>query len=201
MSQMNKPGAIKKKFTQTLQINNMICNCCIRVLKMEFENVGIKVVNIKLGEATISYDQEKINNDRIKQLLVENGFELIENKNDKLVADLKSAVVDLVHYTTFNAMIRNSDFLVGKFDKSYQYLSTVFSEIEGITLEKYIILHRIEKAKALIQEDNLSLSEIAFMMGYSSVQYLSSQFKSIAGVSVTDFKKDPARYRKSIDKL
>jgi AraC family transcriptional regulator len=179
----------------------MICNCCIRVLKMEFENAGIEVVDIKLGEATISYNQGEINNDRIKHLLVENGFELIENKNDKLVADLKHAVVDLVHHTTFNAMVRNSDFLVGKFDKSYQYLSTVFSESEGITLEKYIILHRIEKAKVLIQEDNLSLSEIAYMMGYSSVQYLSTQFKSITGISVTDFKKSPAEYRKSIDEF
>jgi len=168
---------------------------------MELEDAGIKVIDIKLGEAKISYDPDKISYPLIEKLLNENGFELIRNKNDQLVNDLKQAVIDLVHHTTYNAMVRNSDFLVGKFDKSYQYLSTIFSENEGITLEKYIILQRIEKAKALIQEDNLSLSEIAYMMGYSSVQYLSTQFKNITGVSVTDFKKSPAKYRKSIDDL
>lgn len=198
---MKKPRTPKKYIKQTLLINNMICNCCIRVLKMEFEQAGIKVADIKLGEAVVSYNPDKITKAFIKNLLHENGFELIENKNDQLVADLKRAVVDLVHHTTYNAMVRNSDFLVSKFDKSYQYLSSVISENEGITLEKYIILQRIEKAKALIQEDNLSLSEIAYMMGYSSVQYLSTQFKNITGISVTDFKKSPAAHRKSIDEL
>jgi AraC-like DNA-binding protein len=91
-------------------------------------------------------------------------------------------------------MIRNSDYLVGKFRKSYQYLSSLFSEKEGITLEKYIILQRIEKAKSLILEGELTLSEIAFMIGYSSVQYLSTQFKSITGVSVTEFKQNPLNF-------
>jgi AraC-like DNA-binding protein len=98
-------------------------------------------------------------------------------------------------------MVRNSDYLVGKFGKTYPYLSSVFSKYEGITLEKYIIFQKIEKAKALIEEDELSLSEIAFMMGYSSVQYLSTQFKSVTGVSVSDFKKHPSKYRISIDKI
>jgi len=198
---MNESKISHKSVKQKLHINNMICNCCIRVLKMELENAGIKVHDIKLGEAIVSFNSDKISKLKIRNLLTENGFDLIENKNDQLVADLKNAVIDLVHYTTYNAMVRNSDFLVGKFEKSYQYLSTVFSENEGITLEKYIILQRIEKAKALIQEDNLSLSEIAYMMGYSSVQYLSTQFKNITGISVTDFKKSPADYRKSIDDL
>ncbi len=144
---------------------------------------------------------KKVNGQKIREVLHNNGFQWIVDNDKKLVEDIKRAVVDMVHYTTYNAMIRNSDYLIGKFGKTYQYLSSVFSDKEGITLEKYIIFNRIEKVKSLIQEGELTLSEIAFMMGYSSVQYLSTQFKNIAGVSVTDFKKDPVRYRKSIDKF
>lgn len=198
---MNNPDASGKMTTITIHVNNMICNCCIRVLKMELEQAEIEVHNIKLGKATISYDRSRINKVFIRKLLNKNGFGLIENKNEQLIQDIKRAVIDMVHYTTYNAMVRNSDFLVGKFNKSYQYLSSIFSEKEGVTLEKYIILQRIEKVKTLIQEDNLSLSEIAYVMGYSSVQYLSTQFKNISGFSVTEFKKAPEKYRKSIDEI
>lgn len=186
---------------QKVYIGNMICDCCVKVLKMELEKAGVKVHQMKLGAATISYDQSILSKEKFEDIIVQNGFTLIENRDEVLIDEIKRSVVDLVHHTTYNAMVRNSDFLVEKFGKTYQYLSSLFSEHEGITLEKYIILQRIEKAKILIQEDELTLSEIAFMMGYSSVQYLSTQFKSITGVSVTDYKKSPELYRKSIDKL
>ena len=185
--------------TQTLHINNMICDCCIKVLEMEFNNMLVKVNSIKLGEVEVSFDQNHINIDDIEKMLNENGFSLLVNKDSILIEDIKRAIIDLVHHTTYNAMVRNSDFLVGKFAKTYPYLSSLFSKYEGITLEKYIILQKIEKVKSLIQEDEVTLSEIAFIMGYSSVQYLSSQFKNITGISVSDFKKSPASYRKSID--
>jgi len=168
---------------------------------MELEQAGAIVKDIKLGEVIIEFDPDHTTLQEIKEVLESNGFILIDDKDKKMVEDIKRAVIDLVHHTTYNAMVRNSDYLVGKFGKTYQYLSSLFSEKEGITLEKFIILHRIEKAKSLIQETDLTLSEIAFMMGYSSVQYLSTQFKGITGISVSDFKKDPARYRISIDKL
>lgn len=161
---------------------------------MEFEQIGIKVIDIKLGIVEIDYDPKIITDDLIEKTLTENGFTLLVDRDEIVVEQIKKAVIDLVHHTTYNAMIRNSDYLVGKFGKSYQYLSSIFSEKEGITLEKYIILQRIEKAKSLILEGELTLSEIAFMIGYSSVQYLSSQFKSITGVSVTEFKQDPLNH-------
>jgi len=95
---------------------------------------------------------------------------------------------DMVQNTTYNAMIRNSDYLVERFGLSYPYLSALFSKHEGTTLEKFIISLKIEKVKELIEEEDLTLSEIAYMMGYSSVQYLSTQFRAVTGVSVTDFK-------------
>jgi AraC-like DNA-binding protein len=98
-------------------------------------------------------------------------------------------------------MVRNSDYLVEKFGLSYQYISSVFSKNEGVTLEKFIIRHKIEKAKELILYDELSLSEIAYMMGYSSVQYLSTQFRNVTGVSVSEFKKNPDAYRVAIEDI
>ncbi len=186
---------------KTLHINNMICDCCTKVIKIELEKYGISIIKAKLGEIKISYNSRAIKMQKIETILEENGFEIIKDKDDILVENIKRAIIDMVHHTTFNAMVRNSDYLVGKFGKTYPYLSSLFSKYEGITLEKYIILQKIEKAKSLIQENELTLSEIAFSMGYSSVQYLSTQFKSITGISVSDFKKSPASYRKSIDKV
>ncbi len=186
---------------KTLKINNMICNCCIRVIGIELGQLPVKIDNIKLGEVKISFNPKKTNLKEIENVLNESGFSIITDKEDVLVESIKRSVIDLVHHTTYNAMVRNSDYLVGKFGKTYPYLSSLFSKYEGITLEKYIILQKTEKVKSLIQDDEITLSEIAFMMGYSSVQYLSTQFKSITGISVTEFKKDPANYRKSIDLL
>jgi len=156
---------------------------------MELEKAGCEVMQITSGMAKVTYDPDKLDLQKIDQLLKKNGFFLIFDKDKKLAEEIKTAVIDLIHNTTYNAMVRNSDYLSGKFGKTYQYLSSVFSENEGMTLEKFIIQQRIEKVKLLIQEGQLTLSEIAYMMGYSSVQYLSTQFKNITGVSVTDYKK------------
>jgi len=187
--------------TQTLYIKNMICDCCIRVVDLELKNIFVEVNSAKLGEINISYNEDDITIEDIESVLSKNGFLILVDNNTILIEDIKRSIIDLVHFTTFNAMVRNSDYLVGKFGKTYPYLSSLFSKHEGITLEKYIILQKIEKVKSLIQEDEVTLSEIAFMMGYSSVQYLSTQFKSISGISVSEYKKSPAKYRKSIDSV
>ncbi len=181
--------------SQKLIIKNMSHHCCLKLVKKLFEENEITVDDIGLGEATVGYDPDKINLDIISGLLEKEGFELLRNKDKQLIEQIKSAVIDLVHHSTFNAMVRNSDYLVEKFNLSYQYISSLFSKEENITLEKYIILQKIEKAKELIHYGELTLSEIAFMMGYSSVQYLSTQFKTVTGVSVSEYKKDPGRYR------
>ena len=175
--------------SQKLIIKNMSHHCCLKLVKQLFEENEITVDDIGLGEATVSYNPDKINPEIISGLLEKEGFELIRNKDKQLIEQIKSAVIDLVHHSTFNAMVRNSDYLVEKFNLSYQYISSIFSKEENITLEKYIILQKIEKAKELIQYGELTLSEIAFMMGYSSVQYLSTQFKTVTGVSVSEYKK------------
>ena len=174
---------------EKLYIGNMVSDCCVRFAGMMLEEAGCEVIDIAQGVARVKYDPRKVTHEKIDQALRKNGFYLIVDKDKKLTEEIKKAVIDLVHNTTYNAMIRNSDYLSGKLGKTYQYLSSVFSENEGMTLEKFIIQQRIEKVKSLIHEGQLTLSEIAYMMGYSSVQYLSTQFKNITGFSVTDYKK------------
>jgi AraC family transcriptional regulator len=188
--------------TSILNIKNMVCNCCIRVIREDFEKEGIRVDKIKLGEVVISYDPEKINYSQIEKIVNQGGFELINDKEKLLVEQIKLAVIELIHYyNNANSLIRNSDYLVEKLGYTYQYLSAVFSKQENITLEKYIILQKIEKVKELLAFDNYTLSEISFMMGYSSVQYLSNQFKQITSVSVSDFKKNKNIERKPLNEL
>lgn len=192
----------KLQITRTLLLKNMTSNCCIRIVKQLLEEIGVTVNSIKLGVVCITYDIGAISDGQIKNLLKNEGFEIIVDKEKSLVEQIKISVIELIHMSNYsNSIIRNSDYLVDKLHLSYQYLSTIFSKHENITLEKFIINHKIEKAKELISYDELTLSEISYQMGYSSVQYLSTQFKNITGVSVTEFKKNPSRYRKSLDKI
>lgn len=172
----------------------MSCHCCMKLVKRILTDAGVEVEHIGLGEALVRFDPDKLSFDEIGKLLREDGFELVHDKEGQLVEQIKSAVIDLVHYSTYNAMVRNSDYLVEKFNLSYQHISGIFSRHEHITLEKFIIQQRIARVKELIRNGDLTLSEIAHMMGYSSVQYLSNQFKNITGVSVSDFKKNPMNY-------
>lgn len=165
---------------------------------MELDRLDVEVIKAKLGDVTLSFNPDKTDVKKIELLFSNLGFGIIQDKEKALVEEIKRVVVELVHYTTFNAMVRNSDFIVSRFDKSYQHLTTLFTRHEHITLEKYIILQRIEKVKDLLQADELSLSEIAYMMGYSSVQYLSTQFKQITGYSVTEYKLLPEKERQGI---
>jgi AraC-like DNA-binding protein len=172
---------------KTIYIKGMLCNCCKRLLELVFEKEQIPYLKITLGQVTLPQDADL---DYIKQLIQNNGLQLIEDKNLKLVEQIKIAVIELIYYANnSNSIIRNSDYLVGKTGFSYPYLSSLFSEYEGLTLEKFIIQHKIEKTKELLQEEELTLSEIAYQMGYSSVQYLSNQFKKITGMTVSEWRK------------
>ncbi|MBS4060354.1 MAG: helix-turn-helix transcriptional regulator [Bacteroidetes bacterium] len=187
-----------EKIQHRYLLSNMLSDCCLKLLLIELDRMGVEVRKSKLGDISIAWNPEITEQEKIESLFKSLGFGILNDKESVLIEELKRVVIELVHHTTFNAMVRNSDFIVSRFDKSYQYLSTLFSRHENITLEKYIILQRIEKVKELIQSDELSLSEIAYMMGYSSVQYLSTQFKQITGYSVTDYKALPEKERHGI---
>jgi AraC family transcriptional regulator len=187
---------------QRIFIRNMVCSCCIRLVREDLTKLGVVVLDVKLGEATIVYETSKISRAQIDQVLHGLGMSLISNKDEILVEQIKQTVIELVHYmNNVDSIARKSEYLVEKMGKSYQTLSKVFSKVEAITLEKYIILQKIERVKELALEDKISLSEIAWMMDYSSPHHLSSQFKLITGISLSDFKKDPSAYKRPIDEL
>lgn len=180
----------------------MMCPCCVRLVKEDLTKLGITVLEVKLGEATILYNQDEISKKQIEEVLQNLGLGLLRNKDEILVEQIKQTVIELVHYmNNVDSIVRKSEYLVEKMGRSYQTLSKLFSKVESITLERYIILQKIERVKELAMEDKISLSEIAWMMDYSSPHHLSNQFKIITGVSLSDFKKDPAAYKKSIYNL
>jgi len=191
-----------KLMTTTIYIKNMVCQCCMRVIWEDMEKAGIVVEEISLGRATITYDETRISMEDIRKVLNDTGTDLIESRDQRLVEEIKQGVFELIHQmNNVDSIVRKSEYLVGKTGLSYPYLSRIFSSIEHITLEKFIILNKIERIKELIDQDELTLSEMAYMMDYSSVQYLSNQFRQITGMTVSEYKESDRSSKKPIDRL
>jgi AraC family transcriptional regulator len=180
----------------------MVCQCCLRVISQELEKAGVTVTEISLGRANITFDPEKVTMEKIRSVLHSLGTDLINGRENRLVEEIKVAVVELIHYmNNVDSIVRKSEYLVEKTGLSFAYLSRIFSAHEQITLERFIILHKIERIKELIDQDEFTLSEIAFIMDYSSVQYLSNQFKHITGMTVSEYKESDRSSKKPIDQL
>lgn len=192
-----------KPETTILYIKNMVCNRCIKVVKEELEKIGIKVKNISLGEVETATEIDKNKLNKIKKVLEENGFELLENRKAKIVEKIKNIIISKI-YNDEDFLINNKNFsklIEEQIGLDYNYLSSLFSSLESITIEQFIILQKIERAKELLKYDELTLSEIAFKLGYSSVQHLSNQFKKVTGLSASEFKKITKNIRKPLDKV
>ncbi len=188
--------------TKTLHIKNMVCNRCIKVVGEELEKLGIKVNLIELGNVELKKPLDKEETVKVKEVLYENGFELIDDKKSLIIEKIKTLVIELIHYQKEKAQrINYSDFISSEIGYDYSYLSNLFSSVEGTTIEKYIINQKIEKVKELLVYDELNLNEIAFQLGYSSVQHLSSQFKKVTGLSPTHFKSIKENKRKPLDRI
>ncbi|MGE5430849.1 MAG: AraC family transcriptional regulator [Syntrophomonadaceae bacterium] len=184
----------------TLLIKNMVCSRCIKVVREELGKLGLEVLNIELGEVRVKADHFPL--DEVKRVLEENGFELIEDKKAALINKAKSLLIDLIYSDRLENIEMNiSEFLEETLNQDYQYLSTLFSSVENITIEHYVILQKVERAKELLKYNELTLSEIAFRLGYSSVQHLSSQFRKVTGFTASEFKTLTNSRRKPIDKL
>jgi len=186
-----------------LHIKNMVCDRCIKVVREELEKLGYETDNVILGEARISSEKKQFDLNGIRKTLEENGFELINDKQAKLIEEIKISLIDLIHYKSANELekISLSKFLSEKFHLSYQHISSLFSSKEGITIEKYFINQKIEKAKELLVYNELTLSEISYKLGYSSVQHLSNQFKKVTGFTPSEFKKLRVKKRLPLDKV
>ncbi|WP_017732286.1 AraC family transcriptional regulator [Nafulsella turpanensis] len=172
----------------TLRIKNMTCPSCISLLKIQLESIGVEVEDIKLGEATIK-KPENLSLEAVEEVLNSNGFVSIADDEKLIVEEVKLAVLKLVkRQSRLNDEVKNSDFIAREVGRSYRTLSELFSRHEGVTIERYIIQQKIKRTKELLWEGELSLSQIAAELGYSSVQHLSGQFKRVEGISVSDYK-------------
>ncbi|MGQ7870919.1 helix-turn-helix domain-containing protein [Sunxiuqinia sp. sy24] len=185
----------------TLFIKNMVCNRCIMVVQNELDKLGLNVKNIKLGEVVLNNGLTDKEKNKLHEVLMPLGFELIDDKKSRIIEKMKNIIIDLVHYQDNEIRTNLSDVLSSKLHHDYNYLSNLFSEVEGTTIEKYFIAQKIEKVKELLVYDELSLSEIAFRLNYSSVGYLSNQFKKVTGLSPSHFKKIRKERRKPLDEV
>lgn len=186
---------------ETLYIKNMVCNRCIMVVQNELDKLGFDVKNIKLGEATL--DKELTNEEKIKisEVLKSLGFEVIDDKKSRTIEQIKQIIINLVHHLDNDIKTNLSDILSNQLHHEYNYLSNLFSQVEGKTIEKYFIAQKIEKVKELLVYDELSLSEIAHRLNYSSVAYLSNQFKKVTSLTPSHFKQIKDNKRKPLDKI
>ena len=181
----------------------MVCNRCIKVVKEELEKLNYGVEKIELGEVVIKSDVEKFELGKIKKVIEENGFELIDSRNANIIERIKILIINLIHHPSAESFSDTnvSKEIVNETGLSYQYVSSLFSSTEGITIEKFIISQKIEKVKELLVYDELTLSEIAYTLGYSSVQHLSNQFKKVTGLTPTYFKRFKEKKRNPLDKI
>lgn len=184
-----------------LYIKNMVCKRCKMVVEDQLIKFGIQPVSVELGEVDIPEDLNEERKDQLNVILQSYGFELIDDKKSKLIEKIKNSIVDLVHYSEEPININFSAYISQKLLHDYNYLSNLFSEIEGLTIEKYFIAQKIEKVKELLKYDELSLSEIADRLGYSSVAYLSNQFKKQTGLTPTFYKSLRQNKRRNIEDL
>jgi len=176
----------------------MVCPRCIKAVKDGLENMGYTVKEITLGTALVKGEMDR---QKILMMLLDNGFELLDDRDQQLVNKIKSSIIHLVQNQLSISNQNLSDYLSQQLNVEYHTISHLFSSVEGITLEKYYILQRIEKVKELLVYNELSLKEIAFQLGFSSVAHLSAQFKKITGFTTSHFKEIGVSKRKSIDHL
>jgi AraC-like DNA-binding protein len=189
--------------TTNLFIKNMVCNRCVRVVQEELQKEGLDVRSITLGEAVVSGSLNPEKMQEVRQRLAENGFELIDDKKVKIIEKIKTLIVELIHHKVpgEHLSVNYSHYLSESLNLDYHYLSTLFSSVENTTIEKYIILQKIERVKELLVYNELTLSEVAYQMGYSSVQHLSNQFKKVTGYTPSHFKQIKENKRKPLDKV
>lgn len=185
----------------TIFIKNMVCDRCILVVQNELEKLGLDAKNIKLGEVILSKEITSLEKENLSKTLEPLGFEVIDDKKGRIIEKIKNIIIDLVHHQDSDVKTNLSDVLSDKLHHDYNYLSNLFSEVEGTTIEKYFIAQKVEKVKELLVYDELSLSEIANRLNYSSVAYLSNQFKKVTGLTPSHFKQIKEDKRKPLDKV
>jgi AraC-like DNA-binding protein len=182
-------------------IKNMVCIRCKIVVRSEIENLGLQYESVELGVAVI---KDPVSTNQLKELnaaLKKSGLEIMDDKKSQLIEKIKVIVVELIHYSEEPLNIKFSEYLAGQLHYDYTYLSNLFALTQGMTLEHYIIFHKIEKVKELLVYNEMTLTEIAYKMNYSSLSHLSKQFKKATGLTPSQFMKLKEIRFKERDKL
>ncbi len=179
----------------------MVCNRCIIVVTEIFQKLGISPLVVELGMVILPHPISSQKRETVKSILESYGFELIDDKRKRIIEQIRIAVIEWVRYMDHTPKINLSDYVQDKCHHDYSFLSKLFSEINGITIEKYAIAQKIERVKELLVYDELSISEIADLLHYSSSAHLSTQFKNITGISPSQFKQLKRRKLTALDKI
>ncbi|MEP6724166.1 MAG: AraC family transcriptional regulator [Bacteroidota bacterium] len=189
----------KVQAENTIYIKNMVCNRCIAAVKKILDDASVSYQSVSLGEVSVQQPVSAKQNALLQTKLAEAGFLLLDDNKSKIIGKIKTIIIELIHHNDAESRHNLSEILSTRLHKDYSLLSRLFSEVEGITIEKYAINQRIEKIKELLAYDELNLNEIAFQLGYSSVAHLSAQFKKVTGLTPSYFKKSRNLPRKPLD--
>ncbi|WP_246255631.1 helix-turn-helix domain-containing protein [Cyclobacterium plantarum] len=184
-----------------IHIKFMVSLRCKMMVKEELKKLKIRFANIQLGEVELFEPLTVDQHDQLQKNLRKSGLELLDDKKTILINKIKSLIVEMVHYTDEVPKVNYSDYISEKVGYDYTYLSNIFSEVTGITIQQYIIIHKIERVKELLLYDELNLSQIANLLNYSSVAHLSNQFKKITGLTPSYFKAMKRRREINLDDL
>lgn len=184
-----------------IYIKNMVCQRCIMVVNSELDKAGFSVKRVSLGEVELNDPIDDVKKKRIEKLLVPLGFELIDDRKSRIIEQIKTTIIDQVYHRDAELKINLSELLEQQLHLDYGYLSNLFSELEGTTIEKYFIAQKVERVKELLVYDELSLSEIAYRLNYSSAAHLSNQFKKVTGLTPGHFKSIGTKRRRPIDEV
>ncbi len=184
-----------------LYIKYMVSNRCKMLVKEELKKLGLHYVFVDLGIVDVMEDINQPQREQFNKALHLAGLELMDDKKAMLIEKIKNVIIEMVHYSDEMPKVNFSDYLSEKLNYDYTYLANLFSEVQGTTIEKFTINHKIERVKELIFYDELSISEIAWMMNYSSVAHLSNQFKKVTGLSPSHFKQLNVKRRIPIEEI
>jgi AraC-like DNA-binding protein len=182
-------------------IKYMVSNRCKMVVKEELKKLGLHFIVVDLGEVEIMETMSAAQQEQLKLALLTSGLELMDDKRAVLIERVKNVITEMIHHTDDLPKVNYSDFISEKLNYDYTYLSNLFSEVKGITIQQFIIINKIERAKELLLYDELSLTEISYKLHYSSVAHLSNQFKKVTGLTPSHYKQMKDKKRSPIEDI
>lgn len=179
----------------------MVSLRCKMLVKEELKKLGLRYISVDLGVVEIMESTTQVQLDQLKENLLMSGLEVLEDKRSILIEKIKNVITEMIHYSSEVPKVNYSDYISEKLDYDYTYLANTFSEVKGITIQQFIIINKIERVKELLLYDELSLSEIAYKLHYSSVAHLSNQFKKITGLTPTFYKQLKEKRKGNLEDL